>query len=52
MSLYLYASVYGAESALSTEALLYVGQSLHLPELNIFTPKMRAAAAGPLLIRS
>lgn len=34
---------YGAQSALATEALLYVAQSLHLPELNIFSPKMRAA---------
>ena len=34
---------YGAQSALATESLLYVGQSLHLPELNIFSPKMRAA---------
>ena len=34
---------YGAQSALATESLVYVGQSLHLPELNIFSPKMRAA---------
>ncbi len=33
----------GGETALVTEALLDVGQSLHLPELNIYSPKMRAA---------
>ncbi len=32
-----------AQSALATESLLYVGQSLHLPELNLFSPKMRVA---------
>ena len=34
---------YGGETALATEALLDVGQSLHLPQLNIYSPKMRAA---------
>jgi hypothetical protein len=33
----------GGETALVTEALLDVGQSLHLPELDIYSPKMRAA---------
>ncbi len=33
----------GGESALVLEALLYAGQSLHLPELNIFSPQMQAA---------
>ena len=34
---------YGGQTSLVVEALLDVGQSLHLPELNIYSPKMRAA---------
>lgn len=34
---------YGAETAQVTEALLDVEQTLDLPELNIYAPKMRAA---------
>lgn len=34
---------YGGETALVTEALLDVGQSLHLPQLSIFSKPMRTA---------
>jgi hypothetical protein len=34
---------FGGRTALVTEALLDVQQSLHLPQLNIFAPKMRRA---------
>ncbi len=37
------AQAYGGETALVVEALLNVGQSLHLPQTNMYAPKMKKA---------